>query len=578
MDTTKYIERCIDLAGGGNSRFHKIFGFLLSVIFGNHCVFLYGLGLYEEIPQLKCFDQKSNKFQQCSQIQACSDGIEYQIDYQSDKTIINWMTKYDLVCASKFDIALIGTLLMIGYMIGSVFFVRLGDFYGRKLVVTVSVLISSISFIGIFFSPNIIYVDVFILIYGMTCGPRGLAYVYILELTTKKYEFIYSTLPMALDAISMLILGVYFLAFSDMYPLLLSVTIIQTVAMVLVMIYVPESPKQLYEKCQYQQFYQSIRRIAKFNKITIEDEDLITIANDLQDENQNVAINSTDYVDLEEKNSSNKQKIKDSKINRQGKLIKSFQSKNLITAFLAVLSVVSLIMYIADLTLDDDTTLMMVLMSFLVFALRAFSSLNFMTVYYANNEYFPTLLKGAIFSVTNISARVASVFSPIVADGVSNPAITLFIFINTVMFNIRVAMYVARKYRLYWVRRLLYVYGVGGYFYAGFGKNMAAAGYMNNFLQPVDYSLTLMLDLGSNDGHKYSMQIVKILNDSMQSDGKLDNLDWLLLGQHFSKNAEEEMAFQVYQMVHLKDHQRFRTNSELKFETNSIVREIRKAT
>ena len=78
--------------------------------------------------------------------------------------------------------------------------------------------------------------------------------------------------------------------------------------------------------------------------------------------------------------------------------------------------------------MDHTTSAMMVLMSMMVFLLRSFSALNFMTVYYANNEYFPTLLKGAIFSITNISARVASVFSPIIADGMTSPAITIFIY------------------------------------------------------------------------------------------------------------------------------------------------------
>jgi len=85
-------------------------------------------------------------------------------------------------------------------------------------------------------------------------------------------------------------------------------------------------------------------------------------------------------------------------------------------------------MYVLDLSLDHNTTAMMVMMSMLVFLLRSFSALNFMTVYYANNEYFPTLLKGAIFSITNISARVASIFSPIIADGMKSPAITIFVY------------------------------------------------------------------------------------------------------------------------------------------------------
>lgn len=60
-----------------------------------------------------------------------------------------------------------------------------------------------------------------------------------------------------------------------------------------------------------------------------------------------------------------------------------------------------------------------------VFGLRFFSALTFIAVYYANNEYFPTLLKGAIFAVTNVAARLASVLSPVVAEGLSNPSVTV---------------------------------------------------------------------------------------------------------------------------------------------------------
>lgn len=57
--------------------------------------------------------------------------------------------------------------------------------------------------------------------------------------------------------------------------------------------------------------------------------------------------------------------------------------------------------------------------------MRFFSAMTFIGVYYANNEYFPPLLKGGIFAITNVSARLASVMSPIVAEIMDNPAITV---------------------------------------------------------------------------------------------------------------------------------------------------------
>lgn len=61
----------------------------------------------------------------------------------------------------------------------------------------------------------------------------------------------------------------------------------------------------------------------------------------------------------------------------------------------------------------------------MIFGMRFFSAITFMTAYYCNNEYFPTLLKGAIFAITNIAARLASVMSPLVAEWMSNPSITV---------------------------------------------------------------------------------------------------------------------------------------------------------
>lgn len=45
-----------------------------------------------------------------------------------------------------------------------------------------------------------------------------------------------------------------------------------------------------------------------------------------------------------------------------------------------------------------------------------------------------------------------------------------------------------------------------------------------------------------------------MIKDTLDKQGNLDVLDWLLLGTHYSKNLEEEMAFQAYYMAHLLDH------------------------
>ncbi len=110
-----------------------------------------------------------------------------------------------------------------------------------------------------------------------------------------------------------------------------------------------------------------------------------------------------------------------------------------------------------------------------------------------------------------------------------------------------------------------------GYLYSGAGQNLYTMGYWNHFYQPFDYSLHMMNTYGGDEKTKYTVQILSQLKEGFDSKGEsFDTLDWLVFAQHFAKNQEEEISFQIYYMAHLLDHERIRTNSELKFETNAM--------
>ena len=48
-----------------------------------------------------------------------------------------------------------------------------------------------------------------------------------------------------------------------------------------------------------------------------------------------------------------------------------------------------------------------------------------MGAYQGTNDYFPTLIKGAIFALTNVVARLSSVFSPVSAEWLENPSVSV---------------------------------------------------------------------------------------------------------------------------------------------------------
>ena len=67
---------------------------------------------------------------------------------------------------------------------------------------------------------------------------------------------------------------------------------------------------------------------------------------------------------------------------------------------------------------------------------------------------------------------------------------------------------------------------------------------------------------------KYTQQHTLLMHDILVvKKGEVEILDWLVLAKHYTKNGEEEIAFQCYYMAHLLDHQRFLTNGKLAFST-----------
>ena len=69
-------------------------------------------------------------------------------------------------------------------------------------------------------------------------------------------------------------------------------------------------------------------------------------------------------------------------------------------------------------------------------------------------------------------------------------------------------------------------------------------GHLNGFVQSADYTLHLMNAYGGDDKTKYKLVHLRFLKDAMDKDnGHLDVLDWLMSGKHYSRNADEEMAY-----------------------------------
>lgn len=174
------------------------------------------------------------------------------------------------MCTDSYRISLLGSLLFSGLLFGSIFISRLGDVYGRKIVLASVDFVSSICLLGILLLNDLYMLFGLIFVFGLTAAPRySLAYVYTSEVVSSQHESTYCMLAMIIDSLSMIVFGVYFFNVKSIYPLLWFLLIFQTILQIIALIYIPESPKYLYEKGDMDGFFKALEKIAKFNKAKV---------------------------------------------------------------------------------------------------------------------------------------------------------------------------------------------------------------------------------------------------------------------------------------------------------------------
>lgn len=90
-----------------------------------------------------------------------------------------------MVCRAQSEQGAFGAALLAGFFMGSVLFVRLGDFIGRRHVILVATFVSTLALIATeWISPTVGWLLVHIFIFGATIAPRCfLSYVLVMEMT-----------------------------------------------------------------------------------------------------------------------------------------------------------------------------------------------------------------------------------------------------------------------------------------------------------------------------------------------------------------------------------------------------------
>ena len=192
-------------------------------------------------------------------------------DLSSSTVFDNWISRMNLICSNQNNhalmISMFGTSMLLGFMVGSMTLTNLSDIYGRKPLILVSLMLSTVIAIPIIFlQDNYVGTLICSFLFGISASSRySIAYIYSVELSTSTNCAFFGTFCMLGDSLSSIWIGFYFWVFKSMDVALWVVIGIQLVCALLIHMFVPESPHFLLYKGSKGRFMQCIKNISKVN-------------------------------------------------------------------------------------------------------------------------------------------------------------------------------------------------------------------------------------------------------------------------------------------------------------------------
>jgi len=279
MDDTTFVERCIVKAGGSNSKFVKCHGVLLTATaYVAPSLFVYAFSFFTLLPALKCptAGGPPGSMSACTQKDYCAkNGI---IDWEDSDSIVNFVTEIQpsIICDSSYHIktSMFGTVMLAGFLIGSIFLTPLGDVHGRKKMNWILNLIQGIGIWGVTVVMAIPAITnywallFFTFVLGLgTAAHYNMAVIYTSEFTTWEHQKRYTFYACVGAATVMVILGIEYYFVKSILPGLYFNSAI-LLFNCFYYLWLPESPYFAYGRRQLDVFTDSIDKMAAWNGVT----------------------------------------------------------------------------------------------------------------------------------------------------------------------------------------------------------------------------------------------------------------------------------------------------------------------
>ncbi|CAI2361450.1 unnamed protein product [Moneuplotes crassus] len=262
------IDECIEKSGGFG-KFQWLMIALATISLHGVNFFIYNLGFLELVPRLECLDSETGQFMECTKEDICRedsliDRNLWKVDYSDEFSFNNWMTDMDLYCLSDFKIGLFGSFFFFGYALNGIL-LKQADKYGRKILIGGSFIMVVCAYC-LFFWKNIYAKYAFLFLAGISMATKVALYIYCTEVCPKRYQIYVGSYVLSVSSFLVIIpTSVYlWIGYKNIQTALIVCLFLSVISAILTL-YLPESPKFLYEKKRYKELRKTLSQICEIN-------------------------------------------------------------------------------------------------------------------------------------------------------------------------------------------------------------------------------------------------------------------------------------------------------------------------
>ena len=259
---------------GGCGLFQILAYFAIAIGMSAPSWYFYEVGFFTQAPGSYLCTYSDGIVASCTQDEICGSDASNIVSYEGDpsdpKFLYNWQQKLDLTCVENWKIGLIGAQYFLGKITTVLWLPAMGDKYGRRNIFWLSMCINLVLYTLLFLCTNIWFMYAIWFVYGMNGSIMiNVGYVFLMETMPRKAQNSVTSLWNMQEALIYVFATIYFWKISRHWFWYCLVGYVWQVISVVLLLFMPESPRWLVSVGRLSEAKAAFETIAKWNRTTL---------------------------------------------------------------------------------------------------------------------------------------------------------------------------------------------------------------------------------------------------------------------------------------------------------------------